>query len=46
MFEIVLLNKNGEKFKKNFESQYLFEIFLNKAKRSKTLKIISFGRIA
>lgn len=44
MFEIVLLNEKGKKFTKTFESQYLFENFLNKAKRSKTLKIISFGR--
>lgn len=45
MFEIVLLNKKGEKFCKKFESQYLYEKFLNKVKYSKTLKILSFGRI-
>ena len=45
MFEVVLLNKDGKKFSKFFESQYLYEQFLRKAKRSKTLKIISFRRI-
>ena len=45
MFEIVLLNKKGEKFSKKFESYYLYEKFLNKVKYSKTLKILSFGRI-
>lgn len=45
MFEIVLLNKKGEKFSKKFDSQYLYENFLNKVKYSKTLKILSFGRI-
>lgn len=45
MFEIVLLNEKGEKFKKTFESYYFYNIFLNKAKRSKKLKIISFRRI-
>lgn len=45
MFEIVLLNKNGEKFSKKFESYYLFEKFLNKVKHSKNLTLVSFGRV-
>ena len=43
MFEVILLNKNGEKFKKTFDSYYLYNDFLRKVKRSKTLKIISFS---
>ena len=45
MFEIVMLNKNNEKFTKTFKSYYLFEKFLNKVKYSKELKLISFGRV-
>ena len=45
MFEIVLLNKNGEKFTKKFNSYFLFEKYLNKVKHSKVLKLISFGRV-
>ena len=40
MYEIILLNKNGEKFAKKFNSEYLFKKFLTKIKYSKTLKII------
>lgn len=45
MYEIILLNKNGEKFSKNFNSEYLFRKFLNKIKKSKTLTLISYGKI-
>ena len=45
MYEIILLNKNGEKFYKKFNSQYLYRKFLNKVKRSKTLTLISYGKI-
>lgn len=45
MYEIILLNEKGEKFKKEFSSEYLFNKFLNKVKHSKKLKIISYGRI-
>lgn len=45
MYEIILLNKNGEKFSKKFENEYLFKKFYNKAKHSKTLKILSFWRL-
>ena len=43
MFEAVLLNEKGEKFTKTFDSYYLFKKFLNKVKRSKKLKLISYG---
>ena len=44
MYEVVLLNENGQKFSKEFNSEYLFNKFLNKAKRSKKLTIISYGK--
>lgn len=45
MYEILLLNKYGEKFSKTFTSEYLYRNFLNKCKRSKTLTVVSYGRI-
>lgn len=45
MYEIILLNKNGERFTKKFNSEYLYNKYLNKAKYSKTLTILSYGRI-
>lgn len=45
MYEIVLLNKNGEKFSKFFNSEYLYNNFLRKAKHSKILTVVSYGRI-
>lgn len=45
MYEIVLLNKEGKRFSKFFNSEYLFNEFLRKAKHSKTLKIVSYGRV-
>ena len=45
MYEIWLLNEKGEKFKKEFTSEFLYKKFLNKAKRSKKLKVLSYGRL-
>jgi len=44
MYEVVLLNEKGQKFSKEFNSEYLFNKFLNKAKRSKKLIIVSYGK--
>lgn len=44
MYEIILLNEKGEKFKKEFYSEFLFRKFLNRAKRSKKLTVVSYGR--
>lgn len=44
MYEIVLINEKGQKFTKEFNSEYLFNKFLNKAKRSKKLTVVSYGR--
>ncbi len=44
MYEVNLLNEKGEKFTKIFENEYLFRKFMNKAKRSKTLTILSYWR--
>lgn len=41
MYEIVMLNENGEKFSKQFNSEFLYNNFLNKAKRSKKITILS-----
>lgn len=45
MYEVVLLNEKGERFTKTFNSEYMFRNFLNKAKRSKKMIIVSYGRI-
>lgn len=44
-YEVILLNEAGEKFTKVFNSEYLFNKFLNKAKRSKKITILSYGKI-
>lgn len=44
MYEIILINKNGEKFSKFFNSEYLYKKFLNKVKHSKNLIVSSYGR--
>lgn len=45
MYEVVLINEKGEKFAKQFYSEFLFNKFLNRAKRSKKLTIVSYGKI-
>lgn len=44
MYEVVLINEKGQKFAKEFNSEYLFRKFLNRAKRSKKLTVVSYGR--
>ena len=44
MYQVILLNKAGTKFEKHFESEYLWNKFLNKAKHSKTLTILYYGK--
>lgn len=44
MYEIVLINEKGQRFTKEFYSEFLFKKFLNRAKRSKKLTIVSYGR--
>lgn len=44
MYEIVLINEKGQRFTKEFCSEFLFRKFLNRAKRSKKLTIVSYGR--
>lgn len=45
MYEIVLLNNKGEKFSKTFTSEFLFRQYLNKAKHSKNVTVLCYGRI-
>lgn len=45
MYEIIMLNEFGEKFTKTFDSEYLFNKFLNKVKHSKKITILSYGKI-
>lgn len=45
MYEIVMLNEKGEKFAKIFNSEFLYNKFLNKTKYSKKLTVLSYGRI-
>lgn len=44
MYEIVLINSNGEKFSKTFDSEFKYNKFLQKVKRSKNLTLVSYGR--
>ena len=44
MYEITLINERGERFTKEFNSEFLFRKFLNKAQRSKKLKVVSYGK--
>lgn len=45
MYEVILLNERGYKFTKYFNSEYLYRRFLEKAKRSVVLKVVSYGRV-
>ena len=45
MYEIVMLNEKGEKFSKTFTSEYMYNKFLQKVKRSKKLTLLSWGRV-
>lgn len=45
MYEVIMLNEVGEKFTKTFSSEFLFNKFLNKAKRSKKITILSYGKV-
>lgn len=45
MYEIVMLNENGIRFAKGFSSEFLFNKFLNKAKRSSKVTILAYGKI-
>lgn len=45
MYEIVLLNEVGKRFTKIFDSEYKFNKFLQKARHSKKLKILSYGKV-
>ena len=45
MYEVVMLNENGVRFSKGFTSEFLYNKFLNKAKRSKKIRILSYGKM-
>ena len=44
MYEITMINEQGNRFTKYFNSEYLYRQFLNKAKRSKKLIVVSYGK--
>ena len=44
MYQIILLNEKGIRFEKTFESEYLFRKFVNKAKHSKKLTLLFYGK--
>ena len=44
MDEVVLINEKGQKFTREFYSEFLFRKFLNRTKRSKKLTVVSYGR--
>lgn len=45
MYEIVLLNEVGKRFTKIFDSEYKYNKFLQKARHSKKLKILNYGKV-
>ncbi len=45
MFEIILINKKGEKFIKEYNSYYIYNKDLTKYKHAKNVQIISYGQI-
>lgn len=45
MYEVTMLNENGEKFSKTFDSKYLYNKFLQKVKRSEKITLLSYGRV-
>lgn len=45
MYEVVMLNDKGIRFSKGFTSEFLFNKFLKRAKRSKKITILSYGKI-
>ena len=45
MYEVVCINEKGERFKKEFYSEFLFNKFLNRAKRSKKITVVSYGKV-
>lgn len=45
MYEVRLINKEGQRFSKYFNSEYLYRKFLEKARKSKILTIVSYGRV-
>lgn len=44
MYEVICINEKGERFRKEFYSEFLFNKFLIRAKRSKKLTVVSYGR--
>lgn len=45
MYEIIMLNKFGEKITKNFDNEKAFKSFLSKAKNNKKIIILNYGKI-
>lgn len=45
MYEITLINENGKRFTKTFDSYYLYNKALIKYKHSKKLVVVSYGKI-
>lgn len=44
MYEIILINENGNRFTKTFNSEFQYNKFLNKARHSKKLIVVSYGK--
>lgn len=45
MYEIVLMNEKGERFKKTYTSYYFYNKDLIKYKHAKRLTIVSYGKV-
>lgn len=45
MYEVRLINKEGQRFSRYFNSEYLYRKFLEKTRRSSALRIVSYGKV-
>jgi hypothetical protein len=45
MYEVILLNEVGKKFSKIFDSEFKMNKFIQKARYSKKLQILSYGKV-
>lgn len=44
MYYVTCMNEKGEKFEKEFVSEFFYRKFLNKANKSKKIIVIAHGR--
>ena len=45
MYQVIMLNEKGVRFTKGFSSEFLYQKFLNKAKRSAKVTVLAYGKM-